>query len=245
MEYLESIRAYWDTRASGYSQKSIDELSSESAEVWENRLKKLIPEKKVLNCIDIGCGPGFIGILLAKMGHKVTLCDYSENMLTQAKINAKAQGVSVNIKRCDAQNPDFEDGTFDVVVSRNLVWNLESPETAYNQWLRILKDGGKLIVFDGNHYLHEYNENYKEEKKCPHYKDPHTKEYMQGVDPSVINNIALNLPLSRFERPYWDIEFFIRKRIKNIYTEPVWNDFIGIDGNKKTVIKAFTVCVEK
>ncbi len=243
--YLESIREYWDTRAKGYSEKSVTELCSQSADFWINRLEQHLPKGKVLNCLDMGCGPGFIGILLGKMGNNITFCDYSENMIEEAKKNATKAGINFCVKRGDAQNPDFDDSTFDVIVSRNLVWNLEEPETAYKEWLRILKEKGKLIVFDGNHYLHQYNEKYLERKKSAQYKDPHTKEYMKNVDPKIMCNIAKNLPLSRFERPHWDVDFFVKNKATSVYAEPVWKDFLDSSNNKKSIIDEFVICVEK
>ena len=47
----------------------------------------------------------------------------------------------------DAQKLDFEDNTFDVVISRNLTWNLEHPDVAYREWVRVLKVGGKTSEF--------------------------------------------------------------------------------------------------
>lgn len=245
MEYLEEIRNYWNMRADGFSEKNRDELCSDDSKLWSEKLAVRLPVGKRLKCLDIGCGPGFLGILLAKMGHDVTLADYSENMLNNAKENANFAKVSVETEKIDAQNPTFEDNTFDVIVSRNLVWNLEKPEMAYEQWLRILKKGGRLIIFDANHYLHKFKSEYMEQRKCSNYKDPHTKHYMRGVDPSIINDIADNLPLSRVERPLWDMEYFIKNRVANIDVEPVWNDFIGENGETKSVIKEFTICVEK
>ena len=147
MEYLEKIRDYWNERADGYSEKNRDELSSEECSVWSERLARRLPEGSGLKCLDMGCGPGFLGILLAKLGHDVTLADYSENMLGQAEENLKFAKVSAEIIKADAQNPPFQDDTFDVIVSRNLVWNLEKPEIAYDQWLRILKKGRPTNYF--------------------------------------------------------------------------------------------------
>lgn len=39
----------------------------------------------------------------------------------------------------DASHLAFADETFDAVVSRNLTWNLEDPEQAYKEWMRVLK----------------------------------------------------------------------------------------------------------
>lgn len=51
----------------------------------------------------------------------------------------------------DAQEPDFPEGSFDVVLSRNLTWTLPDPEKAYSQWLRVLRRGGLLLNFDADY----------------------------------------------------------------------------------------------
>lgn len=57
----------------------------------------------------------------------------------------------------DGQNLEFADGTFDVVISRNLTWNLENPQKAYSEWQRVLKEGGVLLNFDANWYGYLYD----------------------------------------------------------------------------------------
>ena len=52
-------------------------------------------------------------------------------------------------KRGDAEDPPFEAGTFDVVVTRHLLWTLPHPDTAVKNWKKVLKKGGVLIVIDG------------------------------------------------------------------------------------------------
>ena len=46
------------------------------------------------------------------------------------------------------------DNTFDMIVSRNVTWNLEHPDRAYYEWMRVLKPGGVLLNFDANWYHH-------------------------------------------------------------------------------------------
>ncbi len=243
--HLEEIKKYWDKRAEAYSEKSRSELSTEMAELWTGKLCEYLPKNKTLNCLDIGCGPGFIGILLGKLGHRVTFCDYSENMLAQADQNATCAKIDYKIVKGDAQNPNFSEETFDIVVNRNLVWNLENPELAYLNWLRILKPDGKLIIFDGNHYLHNYNKTYMQLRENSEFQDVHTEEYMKGVNPAVMEEIALNLPLSKLERPYWDVEFFLKNKVASVVAKPIWKDFINESGEKKSIIEEFTICVVK
>ena len=57
----------------------------------------------------------------------------------------------------------FADETFDAVVSRNLTWNLEDPEQAYKEWMRVLKKGGILLNYDANWYHHLFDAEKREE----------------------------------------------------------------------------------
>lgn len=66
-------------------------------------------------------------------------------MLAEARKNAVHYGVDIDFRRMDAQKLDFEDGIFDLVISRNVLWNLEQPEQAYREWLRVLKPNGTVM----------------------------------------------------------------------------------------------------
>jgi len=43
----------------------------------------------------------------------------------------------------------FAAGSFDVAVSRHLLWTLPHPEAAIDEWVRILRPGGRLVVVEG------------------------------------------------------------------------------------------------
>lgn len=199
---LESIRSYWDRRSAGYSKKTRQDL--DDAGTWLARLQPWLsaPRMKIL---DIGCGPGFFSVLLAGLGHQLTAFDYSSDMLAEAGANARRWQVSLTLQQGDAQDLPFADESFDLVVSRNLTWNLPSPHQAYAEWLRVLKSGACLVNFDGNHYRYLYNDLYTEEQKRLNAMS-HTPQLMQGVDPAVMEDIARDLPLSRVDRPAWDRE---------------------------------------
>ena len=190
--YLNQIAQYWDTRAEGYSITVHKQLSSNECEQFAALLKSSAPPGKTLKCLDLGCGPGFFSILLAREGHQVTAVDYSEGMLEKARANFRKAAVTVDTVRGDVQALPFDDNSFDYIVSRNLVWNLEHPAEAYAEWMRVLKPGGRLLVVDGNHYLHYYDPLYQVLKEAT------TKTHdCYGVDPTPINNIARDLPLSK------------------------------------------------
>ena len=66
--------------------------------------------------------------------------------------------LDIDFRQMDAQQLEFENETFDVVLSRNLTWTLPEPETAYAEWYRVLKPGGVLLNFDA-----DYAENVRSE----------------------------------------------------------------------------------
>ena len=127
----------------------------------------------------------------------------------------------------------------------NLMWNLEHPESAYAEWLRVLRPGGRLVNFDGNHYRHLYSEPYAEELKQPDYTDGHNPDFMLGVDPAPIHAIAANLPLSRVDRPQWDVETLLKLGARNVTVDVERKHFVDGTGQPVSIIKRFMVSAQK
>jgi len=211
--YLDQIAHYWDRRAHGYAKTIQEQLSGQERDFFQRLLRNQAPAGKSLRCLDIGCGPGFFSILLAQAGHQVTAMDYSQGMLEHAKQHFHEAGVAVATLQGDAQSLSFANDSFDYLVSRNLVWNLEQPEQAYWEWLRVLRPGGRILIVDGNHYLHEYDEDYQAAKGMDALSR-HSACY--GVDPTPMNEIARDLPLSRVLRPKWDIDWFLSQDVDHL-----------------------------
>lgn len=201
-----AITSYWNARSQGYGCKHRDELDSASASEWSDRFRQLLPQRAGARVLDIGCGPGFFSILLARLGYEVTALDASAGMLEQARANAERYGVSIRFIQGDACRLPEDIGRFDAIVNRYLVWNLPEPQKAYDQWLKALVPGGTLVVCDGNHYLYQTDERYAVEHSDARGGPSHAEKYLQGVDVSVMERLATQLPLSSLERPYWDLE---------------------------------------
>lgn len=211
-ELLQEIASYWGTRAEGYSEVNEKELEGSQREAWLHVLEEQFPEKKKeeMKILDIGTGPGFFPMILSEAGYTVTAVDYTEEMLEKAKENlgkyTKYGLERVTLQRMDAQNLEFADETFDVVISRNLTWNLEKPEQAYQEWMRVLKPGGVLLNFDANWYGYLYDEEKKEAYEADRKKveEQQLDDHYLCTDIDRMENIARQVPLSAMERPAWD-----------------------------------------
>jgi SAM-dependent methyltransferase len=70
-------------------------------------------------------------------------------MMAKARAKANAQNLSIDLKQGDAEHLPFNDGSFDVVVNRHLLWTLPHPEIALKEWHRVLKNGGVVLIIEG------------------------------------------------------------------------------------------------
>jgi ubiquinone/menaquinone biosynthesis C-methylase UbiE len=211
-DYRTENIAYWTGRAPGYSEVNKSELSSGQRQVWSGVLAEKIREHfpgkrpEELSVLDVGTGPGFFAVILAEMGYRVTAVDYTESMLEEARINAGTECPRIRFLRMNAEELEFGDSSFDVIVSRNLTWNLPHPGEAYQEWERVLKPGGLLLNFDANWYRYLYSEEAREGylKDRENIKRSGVADETDGTDIPAMEAIACQAPLSAVLRPAWD-----------------------------------------
>lgn len=212
------IKNYWTQRSHSFAELRVKELNSVMADRWLREIAKHIPAGGQLRILDIGTGPGFFAILLAQEGYQVTAVDCTAEMLAEAQANAGALAASITWKQMDAQNLKFADESFDLVLSRNLTWVLEEPETAYAEWYRVLKPNGIMLNFDANWYRYLYDEEMRkgyEADRAATEANEVRDEYI-NTDIDAMEEIAKNVPLSRMLRPEWDREVLQRIGFSNI-----------------------------
>ena len=241
MDHLCDSSEYWTLRSKGYSDTVDDELESGRYTGWLDRMQQFLLPGRKLKVLDVGCGPGFFPVVLGREGHDITAVDYSPGMLNMAKSKCMRYGIPAKFMRMDAQHLDFEDESFDLVVSRNLVWNLDSPEDAYREWMSVLKKGGKLMIFDGNHYLYLYDKDYS--AFDPDYQNSNR---VDDVDISIMEKIARELPLSSQRRPQWDTNLLLEMGAKSVFVSNE-GDTLKIEKDGKTIHLPFEffICAEK
>ncbi len=210
---LEENRDYWTRRASGYAEIVGEELSTAQKEKWKSCLSEKIEEHfsdcgRRLRVLDAGTGPGFFAVLLAELGCEVTGIDLTLEMLEKAKENAGARSAQISFEEMNAEALTFEENRFDLVVSRNLTWNLPHPETAYREWNRVLKPGGLLLNFDANWYRYLYDEDARTAYEMDRSRSAEQgiRDQNIGANFDVMEEIAGRIPLSRVLRPQWDLE---------------------------------------
>jgi ubiquinone/menaquinone biosynthesis C-methylase UbiE len=145
----EQVAAHWNRRAAGFDSDfghSIRTAGERAA--WDRILDLVVGGRGTLDALDVGCGTGFLSLELAGRGHRVTGIDFAPQMLAEARKKAAAQGIAVRFEEGDAEQSRFPAGSFDLVMTRHVLWTLPHPEQAVDEWIRVLRPGGRLAVMD-------------------------------------------------------------------------------------------------
>jgi ubiquinone/menaquinone biosynthesis C-methylase UbiE len=146
----QQVAAHWDRRAShfdddfGHSIRTPGERAA-----WDRVLDLILAGRASLEALDAGCGTGFLALELAARGHRVTGVDFAPAMLAEARRKAAERGVAIRFQEADAEQLPFTAGRFDLVISRHLLWTLPHPPAAIDEWIRVLRPGGRLVIVDG------------------------------------------------------------------------------------------------
>jgi ubiquinone/menaquinone biosynthesis C-methylase UbiE len=76
--------------------------------------------------------------------------DFAPAMIAEARRKATAGGFAVRFEEADAEQLPFASSSLDLVISRHLLWTLPHPEAAIDEWIRVLRAGGRLVVVDSH-----------------------------------------------------------------------------------------------
>jgi ubiquinone/menaquinone biosynthesis C-methylase UbiE len=94
--------------------------------------------------LDVAAGNGNATLAAARRWCDVVSTDYVGSLLDRGKARAAAEGLAVQFEQADAENLQFGDGAFDVVVSTFGVMFTPDQEKAASELARVCRKGGKI-----------------------------------------------------------------------------------------------------
>jgi ubiquinone/menaquinone biosynthesis C-methylase UbiE len=145
----QQVAAHWDRRAAHFDEDfghSIRTAAERAA--WDRVFDLALAGRRGLDALDVGCGTGFLGFELVTRGHRVTGVDFAPAMIAEARRKAAERSVRIRLEEGDAERLPFDAAGFDLVISRHVLWTLAHPEAAIDEWIRVLRPGGRLVVID-------------------------------------------------------------------------------------------------
>ena len=120
---FEKIENKWTEDSGDYDDMIQKQLSNKrTVSYWTKELKRLLgPEP--LRILEVGCGPGFMSIIAARLGHDVKAIDGSSGMVEKARRNMRQYHQQVEICEEDGVTlPLEQEQSYDVILSRDAVW---------------------------------------------------------------------------------------------------------------------------
>ena len=99
--------------------------------------------------LEVGVGTG-ISLPYYSANSRVVGIDISEPMLKVARKRVASDHLThvESLEVMDAENLDFADASFDVVVAQYVVNTVPHPEIALDEFLRVLRPGGELVIIN-------------------------------------------------------------------------------------------------
>ena len=114
---------------------------------------------------------------------------------------------SAGVKTCLGKTPD-DMSSFDMVVMRNLSWMMMDLRAAYEEWLRVLVPGGKLLVFDAGWYRYLADPAVNEQRlhDISRHRITDWTDGTQASDEEErrCEDLAREIPTTYLIRPEWD-----------------------------------------
>ena len=118
-----------------------------------------LDKERPLVVLDLGCGTGVVARELNRMLHsssRVHGADVSAALLREAARLGKESGVEWD--HLTSGRLPYEDESFDAITMHTLLSHVEDPSFLLSEARRVLKEDGRLIVFDADHAGTTYNQ---------------------------------------------------------------------------------------
>ncbi len=165
------------------------------------------------NVLDIGTGSGWMAIVLAKAGFRVTTVDIDREALQQAKERARDEGHDVferiRFEFADATQLPFPDNQFDAVFSFDSMHHMPDCGAVITEMQRVCRPWGLITIADLNEKGLAAVRAVVESGGENHYENP------CRVD--VVGNLMRHLMPARQRHDLEFITLFIQKKKETRY----------------------------
>jgi SAM-dependent methyltransferase len=120
------------------------------AEARGSALAGLLPRSG--RVLEVGCGTGGLLASASSRGIDIEGVDVALRWLVVALRRLDDRGLSVPLVAASAERLPYPDASFDALVADSVLEHLDDPASALREWSRVLRPGGKLVVWSPNRF---------------------------------------------------------------------------------------------
>jgi demethylmenaquinone methyltransferase / 2-methoxy-6-polyprenyl-1,4-benzoquinol methylase len=143
------VSGMFDQVAAGYDRTNTI-LSLGNDRLWRVATTRAIAPKAGQRILDLAAGTGASSVALAHSGAEVVAADFSPGMIAEGR--RRHAGIpNLTFVQADATDLPFADGEFDTVTMSFGLRNVNGPQTALAELLRVTKPGGRIVVCEFSH----------------------------------------------------------------------------------------------
>jgi ubiquinone/menaquinone biosynthesis C-methylase UbiE len=159
-------------------QKAHDEVASQyEKKIWFDqhilglaRLRRKLFSKAAGKILDVACGTGQ-NFPVFPPNSNITATDLSPKMIELARKNADVYRLDINFAVMDAEQLEFEDGSFDTVVSAMSTCTFPNPVKALQEMKRVCRPNGLILLLEHGHSSVPWLANYQDQHEYQHYEE--------------------------------------------------------------------------
>ena len=122
-----------------------DVLTVGNARLWRIATTRAIAPRKGMRVLDIAAGTGTSSAAVAAHGAHVTAADFSEGMLSEGR-KRHANNPLIEFIHADATALPFADDSFDAATISYGLRNVNDPQKAISEMVRVVKPGGRIVI---------------------------------------------------------------------------------------------------
>lgn len=139
-------RELWNDEAARFDDEPDHGLADRGVRAaWRDLLHQVLPSAPA-RVADLGCGTGTLTRLLTDEGYRVDGLDFAPEMIRRARAKVPEAEFVVG----DAASPALEPHSYDVVLSRHVLWAMPNPSQAIARWVDLLGPRGIVVLVEGH-----------------------------------------------------------------------------------------------
>jgi SAM-dependent methyltransferase len=144
----DALRDVYERRAEVHYPEPVEAPDPSADRKFERISEVLRAHLPCRRLLDAGCGDGrYFGVVAERPpSERLVGCDIAERILETARATAARVGLEPELVRANVESLPFEDGTFDVVLSTQVLEHVLDPSAAVRELARVLEPEGTLLL---------------------------------------------------------------------------------------------------